>query len=115
MKTQRQITRKETKERRKHLTPHTYELKVDESHMSKTDKKHITELFREAKYLNNSFVTIGDFNLLDDKVKEVPVKVIDHYENRPLNHLSAQMKQSIKERHIQNILNLQPKKPKDKK
>lgn len=115
MKTKSQIikeTLKATKSRRKGLLCKVFELKVDESHLSKNQRGKIDRLFLEAKWLYNGI--LGSENVFEypDKLKDVKVNVFnpatqkcDLEEIRHLN-LKSQIKQGILKRTKQNIYNL---------
>lgn len=87
-----------------------FSLKIDESHVSKQKLAILDRFFLEAKWLYNNLLSN---NLkFDAKNKVVEVKVFnpdtqtcDISENRPLT-LTAQMKQGIIKRTIQNAQNL---------
>jgi putative transposase len=63
-------------------------------------------LFLEAKWLYNHLLAQPDVFEVDYKLSEVPVKVQDTFELRPLRHLSSQMKQSLITRTRDNIRGL---------
>jgi putative transposase len=69
----------------------------------------------EAKWLYNYCVGHPDVFAIDDTIKEVPVKVKDRFELRPLRQLSSQMRQSIITRTQQNIRGLARAKAKSHK
>jgi len=60
----------------------------------------------EAKWLYNYCVGHPNVFSIDDKIKEVPVKVKVRFEHRPLRYLSSHMRQSIITRARQNIRSL---------
>jgi hypothetical protein len=103
-------TIKRTKERRKSQTCKVYQVKVDYSKLSTKTRNHLKSLFLEGKWLYNSVLSSTNIQTYDTKVKEVPVKVQDIFENRKLSNISSQMKQAIKDRIFQSILNLSSKK-----
>lgn len=115
MKTKSQIikeTLRATKERRKGLSCKVFELKVDESHLPKTQKEKIDRLFLEAKWFYNSILNSPDIFNCPDKVKEIKVNVFnkktgkcDLEEFRCIK-VPAQIKQSLLQRTKQNIYNL---------
>ena len=78
-----------------------YEIKIDQSHLSKETLEHLERLFLEAKWFYNAIIASQDiFSLPDDyyKAKQVTVKVKDSFETRNLECLSSQMKQEILDR-----------------
>ncbi len=99
-------TRLKTKEKRKTQDCKVYELKIDKSKLSRHSLEHLKLLFLEGKWLYNSILSSLDIKNYDTKIKEVSVKIKDTFEIRKLSHISSQMKQAIKNRTFQNILNL---------
>jgi putative transposase len=99
-------TLKVTKERRKHMVCRVYTVKFDRSHLNHDSVARLQRLFLEAKWLYNYCVGHPDVFSINDKIKEVPVKVKDQFERRPLRQLSSQMRQSIISRTQQNIRSL---------
>ena len=85
-------TGKATRERRKDMLCRVFEVKVDLSRMSKSQRNDVNTLFREAKWFRNAY--LAD-NGLSDKSKTVKVKVKDVFEERELTLLGSQIKQSI--------------------
>ena len=108
----RSNTLKLTREKRLSQTCKVYELKVDKSKLSKHSLEHLKLLFLEGKWLYNSILSSEDIKTYDTKIKEVNVKVQDHQEIRKLIHISSQMKQTLRDRIFQNILNLSKAKKK---
>lgn len=100
------------KVRRAALSVKVFELKIDESHISKRKLRLLNDNFIQAKWLYNYIVSndnIFDFN---SKVKEIEVKKFnpetqkcDISTIRPLT-IGSQIKQSIVDRAIQNVYNL---------
>jgi putative transposase len=104
-------TMRRNKERRKELGVAVYQLKVDESHLSKSVRRSLEKMFLEAKWLYNSVLNNKAFEY-DASLKNVGVYVFnketekcDILEERPLT-LGSQIKQSIVKRACQNIINL---------
>jgi len=99
-------TLKDTKERRTHMKCRVYTVKLDRSHLNHDSLTRLKLLFLEAKWLYN--YCVGHLNVfsIDDKIQEVPVKVKDRFELRPLRYLSSHMRQSIITRTQQNIRGL---------
>ena len=85
-------TGKATRERRKDMLCRVFEVKVDLSRMSKSQRNDVNTLFREAKWFRNAY--LAD-NGLSDKSRSVKVKVKDVFEERELTLLGSQIKQSI--------------------
>ena len=85
-------TGKATRERRKDMLCRVFEVKVDLSRMSKSQRNDVNTLFREAKWFRNAY--LAD-NGLSDKSRCVKVKVKDVFEERELTLLGSQIKQSI--------------------
>ena len=85
-------TGKATRERRKDMLCRVFEVKVDLSRMSKSQRNDVNTLFREAKWFRNA--CLAD-NGLSDKSRSVKVKVKDVFEERELTLLGSQIKQSI--------------------
>lgn len=102
----RKETKRKTKIRRKSQTCKVYQVKVDYSKLSTSTRNALKSMFLEGKWLYNSVLASEDIKYYDTKVKEVEVKVKDDIEVRKLKTLSSQMKQGIKDRIFQSILNL---------
>jgi len=84
-----------TKLRRLNQTCHVYEVKIDKSKLSKSMEYTLIRLFCEAKWFYNAALGSDSFYDFDTKVKSVPVKVEDDFEQRDLTILGSQIKQSI--------------------
>lgn len=100
-------------ERRK-IKIKTYETKMDRSHLNIETLKYLDILFLEAKWFYNYMVSQCVYNI-DPKIKEVPVKVKDKFEERYIGHLSYHMKQGIVDRAKANINTLSSLKEQGKK
>ena len=85
---------KETRDRHSHMLCRTYEVKIDSSHLNEEQKKHLAMLFIEAKWLYNASIDLPK-EQRDRNAKSVAVKVGDHFEDRQLLHLGADMKQDV--------------------
>lgn len=89
-------TLKATKERRKTQSCKVYTCKIDYSHLSNIKRQYINKLFLEAKWLRNYILGKGDIFNSDYKYNTVTIvgkdKVI---EERSIENLSSQMRQSI--------------------
>jgi len=101
------LARKLTKERRSHLVPKVYTLKLDLSKISKTTVSNLHLLFKEAKWLYNNILASEDCFKYDTKSDKVTVLDKDRKPQEiELTIISSQMKQEIRNRVKQNILNL---------
>jgi len=79
--------RKQTLLRRKSQEAKTFELKLDKSKISKTKLAILNRLFLEAKWFTNYIIASGILNFkphADYKVKTVPVKVGNTFQEREL-------------------------------
>jgi putative transposase len=94
----RRRSRKLTKDKRKNQTCKVFECKIDRSHLSDIVQSHLFNLFKEAKWFYNYCLSLNAMDDIDTTVHSVPVKVGDKYEDRKLNVLQGQMKQSIRTR-----------------
>lgn len=104
--------------RRASMVVKVFELKIDESHLSKDKLEKLKNWFHQAKWLYNYLIGNDSCFDFDYKIKEVPVKIFnketricDLEELRTLT-LSSQIKQSLVDRTKQNIINLSKKKSK---
>ena len=95
---------KATRERRFNMDCRVISVKIQENRLSKAKLEKLVHLFLEAKWLYNA--VLATENLILDNTKTVLVKVKDSFEEREINTLSAQMKQSVIESIKQNIFNL---------
>ena len=95
-----------TKNRRASMTCKVIECKVDISTLSKSTLETLHKLFLESKWLYNAILSTKDFNAFDTKVTQVPVKVLDKFENRKIESISSQMKQGIKARIFSSLSTL---------
>jgi transposase len=84
-----------TKARRKTQVCRVYELKIIQAKLSPHSRTHLARLFLEGKWFYNWLVSHEDVFAVDTKVKSVPVKVGDDFEERQLTSLSSQMKQGL--------------------
>jgi len=112
-------TRLANRDRRSGMDVKVFSIKIDSSSLSEQKLGTIEQFFREAKWIYNRLL---DNNLkFDAKSKSVDVKAFnpitqkcDISENRPLT-ITAQMKQAIVKRTIQNAQNLSRAKAKGRK
>jgi len=101
------LARKLTKERRCHLVPKVFILKLDLSKISKTTMSSLHLLFKEAKWLYNNILASEDCFKYDTKLDKVMVLDKDRKPQEiELATISSQMKQEIRNQVKQNILNL---------
>jgi putative transposase len=107
--------RKETKKRRSNMDCRVFELKLDRSKMSKKTRKHLSQLFVEAKWFYNYCLSMEDINDSDTTIKKVPVKVKEGYEDRPLLVFGGEMKQAMKARIFGSLSSLKALKQKGRK
>ena len=88
-------TLKATKAHRRTQCCRVYELKINRSKLNATSRVHLERLFLQAKWYCNWVLSQPDPFNIDTKVKMVPVKVGDQFEDRELRCLSSQMKQEL--------------------
>jgi putative transposase len=100
------IARKLTVEKRKLQTCKVFEVKIDKSKLSQKSLKHLNKLFLEAKWFYNYCLSQKNVNDSNTKIKIVPVKVKEVFENRKLNTLRSGMKQAIKTRLFNSLSSL---------
>jgi putative transposase len=87
----------QTRQKRKHQRPITYQLKLQ--NLTKSKRDILDRLFLEAKWLYNWLVAdLNRLSLQPHKIKTVQVKVGDHFEERKLCYLGSQIKQEIADR-----------------
>ncbi|MFX0116376.1 MAG: RNA-guided endonuclease InsQ/TnpB family protein [Candidatus Hodarchaeota archaeon] len=84
-----------TKARRKTQLCRVYELKITQAKLSPRSRAHLARVFLEGKWFYNWIVSHDDVFAVDTRIKSVPVKVGDAFEDRPLTCLSSQMKQGL--------------------
>ena len=84
---------KATRERRASMDCRTFSVKIQENRVSNAKREKLERCFLEAKWLYNAILATETLALED--TSSVQVKVKDSFEVRPINTLSAQMKQSI--------------------
>ena len=108
-------TRKLTKEKRKQQTCRVFEIKIDRSKLSNETVKLLNQLFTQGKYFYNYCLSQENVDKANTTLKVVPVKCVDHFEDRHLDTLTGQMKQSIKTRIFSSICTLHTLKQKGKK
>lgn len=94
----------QTREKRKSQVCKCYTLKIDYSHTNRQQKEWLKRIFIEAKWFYNHILNhdnVFDSSISKDKI--AIIKVIDKYEERELDYLSSQMKQSLQKRIINAI------------
>jgi putative transposase len=85
-----------TKEKRKHQRPMVFELKIDYSHLNKTEIETLKMFFVEAKWLYNDILSTNDPFSYDYKNNKVTVLNKDRQpEERILKYLPAKNKQDV--------------------
>jgi putative transposase len=87
-----------TRAKRQTQTCKVYEVKIDYSHLSITNKIHLSNLFKETKWFYNYCLSHKNINDANCTIKSVPVKVGEEFEDRKFNVLQTQHRQAIKER-----------------
>jgi transposase len=120
MKEEHKQTRKNarlaTRAKRKSQVCKVYELKVDTSHLSKEKLSYFNRLFLEAKWFYNSILGSEDIFKYDTKINQVQIlNKNKKLEERKLIHLSAQIKQEIKNKTISSIKAISTSKKKHKR
>ena len=95
---------KATRERRANMNCRVFSVKVQENRLSNAKREKLKRCFLEAKWLYNAILATETLTLED--TSNVQVKVKDSFEIRPINTLSAQMKQSVAESVKTNVSNL---------
>ena len=101
---------KATRERRSHMDCCVFSVKVQENKLSRAKYEKLVRCFLEAKWLFNAVVATDSLSL--ENTTSVQVKVKDTFEEREINTLSAQMKQSVVDEVKQNVFNLSKAKKK---
>lgn len=96
-----------TKEKRKSQRPMVFELKIDYSHLSRSDKNRLHMMFLEAKWLYNHILSTKEPFKYDTKATEVIVLNKDRIpEQRKLRYLLAKTRQDIHKSTLSNIRGL---------
>ena len=101
---------KATRERRSHMDCRVISVKIQENRLSKAKLEKLYRCFLEAKWLSNAVIASETLTLED--TSSVQIKVKDSFEVRPINTLSAQMKQSVVDSVKTNVSNLSKAKKK---
>ena len=106
---------KATRQRRKHMIPKTYHLKIAKS-SNTTRVKKLRNDFYATKWIYNdiiAFLETHDLDEYDDKKKTVNVRLgknSDEYETRDITHVSSRIKQSLVARTKTNLKSLSTRK-----
>lgn len=95
---------KATRERRASMDCRVFSVKIQENRLSNVKREKLKRCFLEAKWLYNAILATETLTLEDTSA--VQVKVKDSFEIRPINTLSAQMKQSVADSVKTNVSNL---------
>jgi len=95
-----------TKERRSSMTCKVIECKVVLNSLPKNTKSQLRKLFLESKWLYNAMLSSDNIAEFDTKIKSVSVKVLEKFEQRDLQEISAQMKQGLKTRVFNSMSSL---------
>ena len=103
-------TSKATRERRSNMDCRVISVKIQENRLSKAKLEKLKRFFLEGKWLYNAVAASETLTL--DNTKTIQVKVKDTFEEREINTLSAQMKQSVVDSAKQNVFNLSKAKTK---
>ena len=108
---------KATKLRHSKMSCKVFQTKVDISSLSSSTIDKLNRLFIEAKWIYNAMLSSKDVNKYDTKSKTVKVKTSrkneeETFEEREINSLSSQMKQSIRARLFSNLRSLKALKAK---
>ena len=93
-----------TKERRANMDCRVFSVKIQENRLSNAKLEKLRRCFLEAKWLYNAILATETLTIEDTST--VQVKVKDSFEIRPINTLSAQMKQSVADSVKTNVSNL---------
>jgi transposase len=102
-----EITRNNTRNRRKIQDCKVFELKFDKSHLSKNQKEWLKRAFLEAKWYYNYILSTDDVFKFDTKIKDIKILNKDKIvEDRKIETLSAQMIQGIKDQIMFSIKSL---------
>lgn len=95
---------KATRERRSQMDCRVISAKIQENRLSNAKREKLQHCFLEAKWLSNAVIASETLTLEDTSV--VQVKVKDTFENRSINTLSVQMKQSVVDSVKTDVCNL---------
>jgi putative transposase len=103
---------KKTRQKRKSQTCKVFEIKIDESKLSNEKLRKLNDCFVQSKWIYNHLLSQEKDVKFDPKSKNINVNVFnektqkcDKVENRNLT-IGSQIKQSICERFVKNIISL---------
>jgi transposase len=108
-------TLKATRERRKNQKCRVIRLKLDYSHLAEDTKMYLERLFWEAKWLHNHIIASGDIKNADYNVKTAQILKQGIPEDREIQVLSSQMRQSVADELKDNLKGLAASKQKGRK
>ena len=101
-----------TKARRDALVCKVIECKIVSSTLNQKTKSSLYNLFLEGKWLYNAILASDNISDYNTKIDEIPVKVLDKFQNRNLATISSQMKQGIRTRIFNSLSTLKALKAK---
>lgn len=106
-----------TREKRKIQECKTFDLKIVQSKLNKTQKEALNRVFLEAKWYMNSIIASDNINKITTKKQsQVPVKLKDgEIEYRDLKHLGSHHQQSLLSQVKENIKSLATQKKNGRK
>lgn len=103
---------KKTRQKRKSQDCKVFEVKIDESKLSNEKLRKLNDCFVQSKWIYNNLISQKKDIQFDSKSKAINVNVFnpetqkcDKIENRSLT-IGSQIKQSICERFVKNIISL---------
>ncbi len=102
-------TLRNTRQRRESQVCKVFELKIDKSHLSLRKLNDLNNLFKEAKWLYNHTLALGqdkEFDLYKFNPLIYSVNILDHNKEpitRNLDIIGSQIKQSIHARMLDSI------------
>ena len=112
----RLLTRKLTQAKRKTQTCRVFDLKINQSHLSKLELQKLKMFFVEAKWLYNYILNQPDIFKFDTKTKSIQkLNKNKEIETVKLQYLPAKNRQDVYYGLIENIKNLNKKKKKGNK
>lgn len=87
-------TRKETKDRRAKMKCQVFHLKISINKSSQEAQNDLKQVFNQAKWVRNHILSLDKANDYQNN-KTVPVKTPNGYEDREIDLLGSQVKQSV--------------------
>lgn len=106
---------KATRAKRAEQTCKVFEFKLSKQAFSRNTREHLILLFLQAKWFVNYALAQPNLFEVDTRVKTVPVKVGEQFEERALTVLSSQIKQALLDRLQANVRSLATKKQQGEK